>query len=230
MDFCGIEKLSLLDYDKVISCTLFMAGCPFRCPFCHNSELVINPQDAQTIPWSEIKDYLIKRKGVLDGVCITGGEPTLMPDLVDKIKEMRDLGYMIKLDTNGSRPEIIRQLLDQHLVDYIAMDIKNSLQNYNKTIGLKDFDLEKIKASIDLLMHSGIKYEFRTTIIEEFHSEQDIRDISQLIKGCRKYRLQKYVDREGCIEHGFHQVKKDIAEGYVQILKETIENVALRGY
>ena len=130
MDFCGFEKLSLVDFDDNLTATLFMAGCPFRCPFCHNGDLVLHPDTAAPIPWSEIMEYLNKRRTVLDAVCISGGEPTLMPDLKDKIKQIKALGYLVKLDTNGYNPEIVIDLIEEHLIDYVAMDIKNCREKY----------------------------------------------------------------------------------------------------
>ena len=133
MDFSGWEKMSLVDYDDNLTTTLFTAGCNFRCPFCHNSDLVLHPEKTFRIPWEEIKAYLVKRKGMLDAVCITGGEPTMMPDLLDKMREIKALGYKIKLDSNGTRPDILKKAYEEGLVDYIAMDIKNSPEKYRRS-------------------------------------------------------------------------------------------------
>ena len=229
MDFVGWEKLSLLDYDDNITTTLFMAGCPFRCPFCHNADLVLRPGEAKPIPFDEILDYLKKRKGVLDAVCISGGEPTLMEDLEEKIRTIKDLGYLVKLDSNGWRPHVLKKLIDQKLIDYVAMDIKNSPNKYHATCGTK-VDLEQIKASVELLKTSGIDYEFRTTLIDEFHDEEDIREIGKWIKGAKRYFLQMYIDSDHCIIGGFHPVSKEKARRWSEILAKDVDFVALRGY
>ncbi len=229
MDFVGLEKLSLVDYDEHIACTLFTSGCNFKCSFCHNGPLVINPRLNIPIPFSEILAYLKKREGILDGVVISGGEPTLMDDLKDKIIQIKNLGYDIKLDTNGTRPEIIKQLLDAKLINYIAMDIKSSLLKYSD-ITDSFVNLDKIKQSIALIMNSGIDYEFRTTLIKEFHDLEDIKKIGELIKGAKKYRLQKFVDREGVINHQLHEVDFDTALTFVRALTSYCDDVELRGY
>lgn len=230
MDFSGWEKLSLVDFDDNLTTTLFMAGCPFRCPYCHNSDLVLRPNEAPKIPWEEILEYLKKRRGVLDAVCVSGGEPTLMNDLKEKLSDIKSLGYKVKLDTNGVHPNILRELADAKLVDYFAMDIKNSPKKYGMTIGLPNFDITPILSSIDFLLHSGVDYEFRTTLVEEFHDEEDIREIKELIAGAKRYYLQRYIDNENCIVHGLHEVSVGKALGFLDILKPSIGAVALRGY
>ena len=184
MDFAGIDKLSLVDFDDKVSCVLFSYGCNFRCPFCHNSPLVNIPNDT-FIPFSDILDYLKRRIGEIDAVVITGGEPTLMNDLEDKIIQIRKMGFLIKLDSNGSHPEVIKKLISKGLIDYIAMDIKNSFDKYELTVGCKA-DLKNIQESISIIMNSGIDYEFRTTLINEFHDKQSIIKIAQLLKGAKK--------------------------------------------
>ncbi|MCQ2742024.1 MAG: anaerobic ribonucleoside-triphosphate reductase activating protein [Bacilli bacterium] len=230
MDFVGLEKLSLVDYDQHLSAVLFMAGCPFRCPFCHNSDLVIHPENAKAIPWEEIYAFLKKRVGVLDGVVITGGEPTLMPDLLEKMKAIKDLGYQIKLDTNGSHPNIVKEAVSLGLVDYIAMDIKNSKEKYPLTAGVPNLDIKPIEESVEFIMNSGIDYEFRTTIIDEHHDLASIKDIANWIKGAKKYFLQRYIDNEHCIDHGLHMVEKEKALTFVKTLESQIDYVSLRGY
>lgn len=230
MNFSGWEKLSLVDFDNHIVTTLFAAGCNLRCPFCHNSELVLHPKNNPSIPWEEIRDYLKRRKGVIDAVVITGGEPTLMPDLIDKMKEIKSLGYEIKLDTNGTNPALLKELAKLSLVDYIAMDIKNSLPKYGVTIGIPTFNISKIEESIRFLIDGKIDYEFRTTIIDEFHTTTDMERIGQLIEGAKHYYLQRYIDSEYCIEHGFHEIKKEKALAYKAIANKYVGNVSLRGY
>lgn len=229
MDFSGWLKLTLVDYDNHIATTFFTAGCNFRCPFCQNSELVLTPDKAPRIPWEELVKYLKKRQGIIEGVCITGGEPTLMPDLEEKIREIKSLGYDVKLDTNGSHPEIVERLLNEHLVDYIAMDIKNSEDNYPSTVGLKDVDMGKIKKSISLVMKAP-DYEFRTTIFEEMYDEESFKGIAKLIKGAKRLFLQHYIDSKYCIEHGFHEISKEKATHYAELLNELGIPTKLRGY
>lgn len=229
MDFSGWLKLTLVDYDKHIATTFFTAGCNFRCPFCHNSDLVLRPNETIKIPWEELLAYLKKRQGVLDGVCITGGEPTLMPDLEEKIRDIKALGYEVKLDTNGSNPDVLKRLLDQNLLDYVAMDIKNSESRYPRTIGLEKVDMDKIKQSIALIK-SMPDYEFRTTIIDEFHDEESVKEMALLIKGAKKMFLQHYIDSEHCIERGFHEVNKEKATRFMDILNDNGIPTKLRGY
>lgn len=230
MDFSGWEKLSLLDFDDNITTTLFMAGCDFRCPFCHNSSLVVNPKNAPTIPWDEIMDYLRKRKNVLDAVCVTGGEPTMMPDLQEKLADIKSLGYIVKLDSNGSRPEILRLVVEQGLVDYVAMDIKNSPEKYAMTVGTTAVKMEDIRESASYLIHGKIPYEFRTTVIEEYHNEKDFEEIGQWLEGAKKFFIQRYIDSENCISHGLHMVSKEEALVFKSILSKYITHVDLRGY
>ncbi|HBB05059.1 MAG TPA: anaerobic ribonucleoside-triphosphate reductase activating protein [Firmicutes bacterium] len=229
MDFSGWEKLSLLDFDEHISTTLFVAGCDFRCPFCHNSSLVLAPGKAPRIPWQEIMNYLSKRKGILDAVCISGGEPTMMEDLKEKIGDIKSLGYEVKLDTNGSRPEVLQDLLDKKLIDYVAMDIKNSKEKYAMTSGVL-LELSKVEKSIDILKSSQIPFEFRTTAILEYHSLRDFEEIGKWIKGAPKYFIQRYIDNENCIRHGLHELPKEKALEAKALLEKNIGFVDLRGY
>ena len=229
MEFCGLEKLSLVDFDDNLTATLFMAGCPFRCPFCHNGDLVLHPETAEPIPFEEILDYLRKRRGVLDAVCISGGEPTLMPDLEEKIRTIRELGYLIKLDSNGFQPDVLRDLIQKGLLDYVAMDIKNCPDKYDITCGTH-VNMDAIEESVRLLMNSGIGYEFRTTTIEEFHREEDMEKLAQWIAGASRYFLQKYIDSEHCIQHHFHEISPQKANKYLEIVRKYVPNAALRGY
>ena len=228
MDFVGIDKLSLLDYDEKLSCVLFAKACNFRCPFCHNGLSVLESETY--IPFDQILDFLNSRKGKLDAVVITGGEPTLMDDIVDKITTIKSMGFLVKLDTNGTKPEVIKDLLDRNLIDYIAMDIKNSLNMYPCTVGVKKIDEDKIKESIKLIQNSGIDYEFRTTLVSEFHTLESIKEMGELIKGSKKLYLQQFVDREGVIQKGLHPVDEDLANKFKDILSNFVEEVNLRGY
>lgn len=192
----GYQKLTLIDYPGKLAATVFTVGCSFRCPFCHNPELVIVGTGRDlSVPKieKEFFSFLKKRKGKLEGVCITGGEPTIQPDLIDFIKKIKKLGYLVKLDSNGTRPDILKKVLSEKLVDFIAMDIKNNLEKYDKTCGTKA-DKERIKLSVDLIRNSGIDYEFRTTVVPELHTEKDFEKISEWIAGAKTYSLQKYQD------------------------------------
>ena len=228
MDFVGIDKFSLLDFEDKISCVLFCKPCNFRCPFCHNGTTVLEAETV--IPFEDILEYLESRKGLIDAVVVSGGEPTLMPDLKEKIIKLRELGFLIKLDTNGTNPETIKDLYESGLIDYVAMDIKNSFKKYPLTVGVKNAYLDKVSQSIQYLMSSGIDYEFRTTLIDEFHDTQDIREMAETLKGAKRLYLQKFVDRESCIQRGLHEVSKEKAESFVDILKPFIDKVSLRGY
>ena len=228
MEFVGLDKMSLLDYEDYVSAVIFAPKCNFRCPFCHNGDSVLN--SSTEIPFQDILDYLKSRKGLLDAVVVTGGEPTLMMDLENKIRQIKELGYEVKLDTNGTNPELLKHLIDEKLIDYVAMDIKNSPAKYALTAGCQKVDLEKIKKSIEILKTSGIRYEFRTTLVKEFHEFIDMKGIGELVKGAKKIYLQKFVDREGVIQKGLHQVDEDIATMYKKDLENYVSEVYLRGY
>ena len=202
MKIKGLQKTTLLDYPEKLACTVFTGGCNFRCPFCHNASLVLNAEAVEEIPEEEFFSYIEKRKGMLDGVCITGGEPLLCPDIVDFIKKIRSLGLLVKLDTNGSLPDKLEYLLDEGLVDYVAMDIKNSSEKYALTAGLQKFP-DEIERSIDLIIKKAPDYEFRTTVVRELHDMQDIAKIATRIKKAKKYFLQSYVDSGDTIAQGF---------------------------
>lgn len=228
MDFVGLDKMSLLDYEDRVSCVLFCKPCNFRCPFCHNGDLVLKAE--LVIPWKDIIEYLNKRKGLIDAVVFSGGEPTLMPDLKEKIQEVKSLGFEIKLDTNGTNPEIVKDLINNKLLDYVAMDIKNEPVLYGMTCGNDAVKLDKIKETIQLLMNSGVNYEFRTTLVKEFHQNANFDEIGKMISGARKIYLQKFVEREGCISHGLHEIPIEKAQEYLEVLKPYVEKAELRGY
>lgn len=227
-EFCGMEKLSVVDFDNKVSCTLFTNGCNFKCPFCHNSSLVLSK--VPPLDFHVILDYLKTRKNIIDAVVITGGEPTLLDGLKEKIIEIKKLGFLIKLDTNGTNPACLQELINEKLIDYVAMDIKNGPTNYAKTIGLTSYDLTNIKKSIDILKKGTIDYEFRTTLVKEFHSQSDMKEIRNLILGSKKYYLQQFINRDECICHTLHEVDKKTAEEYLKIIGDAVSYVALRGY
>lgn len=228
MSLVGLDKMSLLDYEDKISCVLFYKACNFRCPFCHNGLTVLEAEDE--ILFDAALDYLKSRKGLLDAVVFTGGEPTLEPHLKEHIQKVKELGFLIKLDTNGTNPIILKDLIDSNLLDYIAMDIKNSEEKYPLTVGMKSIDMDKIKQSINIIMNSGVSYEFRTTLVDEFHKEEDMDGLGELIKGAPILYLQKFVEREGCIQKGLHEVKEEVTNKFKNILLNYVKDVELRGY
>lgn len=188
----GLEKMTLLDYPGKVACTVFFAGCNFRCPFCHNPSLVFGEHLTAAVEPEDFFAFLSRRVGLLDGVCITGGEPLLQTEIVDFITRIKQMGFKVKLDTNGSKPEVLSYLLKHRLIDYAAMDIKNSKDTYGKTIGLPDYELKPVERSVELLKSCDIPYEFRTTVVREFHSLDDIIDTGSWISGSRTYVLQSF--------------------------------------
>ena len=227
MKISGLQKVSLVDFDGHVAATIFTAGCNFACPFCHNSSLVIGSPDA--IDENEVLAYLQKRKNVLDSVVISGGEPTLHPDLPNFIKKIKKMGYLIKLDTNGTNTDMVKYLVENHLIDYIAMDIKNSMEKY-PTITGKMVDISSIENTIQYIMTCGIDYEFRTTLVAEYHTIDDIESICQYIAGAKRYFLQKFVDNAECIKGGLHEISKSEAYQFLDYVQHFIPNAKLRGY
>ncbi len=201
MQIHGLNKTTLLDYPEHVACTVFCGYCNFRCPFCQNADLVLNPSSQPCIPEEEFWSFLSKRKGMLEGVCITGGEPTLQKDLVDFTRRIKDLGLLVKLDTNGYRPDLLHKLIDENLIDYIAMDLKSSKEGYACSAGLKNFDLGAIEASVDLLLKGNLPYEFRTTVVKELHTREDFLSIAEWIQGCRAYFLQSYTESGAILQY-----------------------------
>ncbi|PNV58955.1 anaerobic ribonucleoside-triphosphate reductase activating protein [Clostridium sp. chh4-2] len=228
MKICGLQKTTLLDYPGHLAATIFLGGCNFRCPFCHNKDLLGNDAEALYTE-EELMVFLKKRVNILEGVCITGGEPTLSGDLESLILKIRDLGYLIKLDTNGSRPDVLKRLCENGLIDYVAMDIKNSVEHYGLTAGAESLPIGEIEKSIDFLMHGSIDYEFRTTVVRELHHEEDFIQIGRWIHGCRAYFLQNYVDSDQVLQPGFTGCTKEELMHFRQILLPHIPNTELRG-
>lgn len=194
MIISGVQKTTFIDYPGKIASTLFLAGCNFRCPFCHNRNLVLNEKWLEQISPQEVLAFLKKRRKYLEGVCITGGEPLIYNDLPKFLRAIKGLGYDIKLDTNGTNPRLLREILEADLLSYLAMDIKGSWDRYNDVSGV-EVNQDKIKASIDLIINSGLDYEFRSTILPRFHSESDIEKMAKMIKGAKLYYLQNFVAR-----------------------------------
>lgn len=182
----------MVDYPGKIAATVFTVGCSFRCSFCHNPELVLLPQfPTPNKMEEEFFEHLMSRKGKLDGVCITGGEPTIQPDLIDFIRKIKKMGFLVKLDSNGTRPDVLKKIFDEKLVDFVAMDIKHAPEKYDEAVGIKA-DIASVKLSVKLVMRSGVPYEFRTTVVPGIHKEKDFEDISKWISGAKAYSLQEY--------------------------------------
>lgn len=229
MNIQGLQKLTLLDYPEKAACTIFTAGCNFRCPFCHNASLVTHIDPQNEIQKEEVLGFLRKRQGILDGVCISGGEPLLQPDIEEFLGEVKYIGYAVKLDTNGSNAVLLRQLVEQDLIDYVAMDIKNAPDKYGESIGIKGYNLENILQSADFLLSGAVPYEFRTTVVRELHKREDFAAIGRWIKGAEKYYLQGFVDSGDLIQPGLRGYTKDIMEQALEIVKRNVPNAELRG-
>ena len=224
----GLQKTTLLDFPGKVACTVFTAGCNFRCPFCHNASLVITQDDSAEISEEEFFSYISKRKGILDGVCITGGEPMMAQGVVDFIKKVKDVGLLVKLDTNGTFPEKLEFLLDNKLVDYVAMDIKNSKEKYAMTAGIKNLP-SSIEKSINIIMTKAPDYEFRTTVVKEFHTPQDIVEIAEWIQGAKHYYLQTYTDSGDILCDGNSAYNESEMLEILENTRKILPITALRG-
>ena len=229
MEIHGFNKTTLLDYPEHVAATVFTGGCNFRCPFCHNASLVLQPEECPVIPEEEVLGHLRKRRGILEGVCITGGEPTLQKDLKEFICKVKDMGFLVKLDTNGYRPEVLRQLLSEGLLDYVAMDVKAALPNYTKVTGCPQLDLSRIEESIAILKNSRISYEFRTTVVKGLHTVEEFEEIGRMLKGCRAYYLQVYRDNENVISRSYAAYPAQIMRDMKEMARKYIDKVELRG-
>lgn len=229
MNIQGIQKLTLLDYPGKVACTVFTGGCNFRCPFCHNALLVTGDIASQKTTPEEILNFLKKRQGILDGVCITGGEPLINHDISDFIKSIKKLGYYVKLDTNGSFPDRLEGLVDEGIVDYVAMDIKNTPEKYGITVGKGDFDIEPVLESVEFLKSGQVPYEFRTTVTFEYHTLYDIECIGKWLEGAPKYFLQNFVDSGELIDKNVHGHEKKVMISMLEAVKKYIPSAELRG-
>lgn len=225
----GFQKTTLLDYPGRVAATIFVGGCNFRCPFCHNGQLVLDVAEQPVIPEEEVLAYLKKRRGVLEGVCITGGEPTLQEDLAEFIRSLKDMGYLVKLDTNGYRPEVLRTLLQEGLLNYVAMDIKASQKKYSSAAGMTPLEFEKVKESIRLLMEGSVPYEFRTTVVKGIHEMEDFDEIGQLLQGCSAYYLQGFRESDTMIGEGHEAFSREEMEKMAELAGKYIDRVMLRG-
>jgi len=228
MKIHGLQKMTLLDFPEHVACTVFLGGCDFRCPFCHNYELA-DGTAKPVMEEEELLEFLRKRQGLLDGVAFTGGEPCLHAGLPGLFRRIRDLGFAVKLDTNGYHPELLRRILEDSLVDYVAMDIKNSPGKYARTAGIDHVDMDKIRESIALIMALSPDYEFRTTVVRELHEEDDFPEMGELIKGAGKYFLQGFTDRDTVPYEGFHAPSPEEMQSYAAIMNRYVQSAVLRG-
>ena len=228
MNIQGLQKMTLLDYPGRVACTVFLGGCDFRCPFCHNYELVEGPLP-EAIGETEFFAFLEKRHGLLDGVAITGGEPCLRRDLPEFLAKIHEAGFPVKLDTNGSHPEMLARLIDEGLVDYVAMDVKNAPAKYAQTIGLPTVDLAPIGESIRLLREGSLEYEFRTTVVREFHEAHDFEEIGAWIAGAKRYFLQAFTERDTVPDRSLSAPDPDDLHAFCDIAAAYVEHAEIRG-
>ena len=229
MRICGLQKLAMVDYPGKLAATIFTGGCNLRCPFCHNALLVTRVDENEVLELSAILDFLRSRKGLLDGVVISGGEP-LLQDGVDVLAaQIKELGFAVTLDTNGCYPDRLQDLLDRKLVDYVAMDIKNCLPKYPMTVGVRAFDITPVQESVELLRRGRVNYEFRTTVVREFHTAADIGSIGAWLEGSPRYFLQSFVDSGGLISEGLHGFSPQEMQALADVARPFFGMVELRG-
>jgi anaerobic ribonucleoside-triphosphate reductase activating protein len=226
--FYGIQKVTLLDYPSNIACTLFTGGCNFKCPYCHKSDLVFLPEHIVEIPIQDINKFLQKRTRVLEGVCISGGEPLLHTEIIDYLRKIKKLGYKIKIDTNGSFPDRLKAIVQEGLADYVAVDIKNSPESYAKTIGIENYDVGPIDETIGYLLDNNVDYEFRTTVVKEYHNDESMRKLGEWIKGAKKYYIQNYKDNEDVIVKGLHGFDEETLQKFKNIISPYVEVCEVR--
>ena len=229
MHIHGLQKLAMVDYPGKLAATVFTGGCDLRCPFCHNALLVTRLAETPEIPEEAVLDFLASRKGLLDGVVLTGGEPLLQPDAADFLRQVRDLGFAVKLDTNGCHPAALADILDQGLADYVAMDVKNSPARYAETVGVPDFDLSPVEESVRLLRQSHIDHEFRTTLVRELHTGADLDAIAAWLEGAPRYFLQNFVDSGNLIGQGYHGFSPEELRAFAERMRPHFGAVELRG-
>ena len=224
----GIQKLTLVDYPGHPAAILFTGDCNFRCPFCQNAPLVLSSSGEPVIAEDEIFSFLKKRKGMLEGVVVTGGEPTLQKDLIPFLGRLKTLGYLVKLDTNGYRPDVLEKAMESGYVDYVAMDIKTSLDEYPVVAGIKNLDVSRIERSVELLKSGAVDYEFRTTVVEPLHHKENFEKIGELLKGCRRYYLQSFVDSGNIIGKNCFPPSQEQLKNYLKTVSNYIESVSIR--
>ena len=225
----GFLKTTLLDFPGKVACTVFTAGCNMRCPFCHNAALVTRIDESERIPQEEIFAYLKKRKGILDGVAITGGEPLLHADIKDFVSRVKDMGLAVKLDTNGTFPERLAELIRGGFIDYVAMDVKNCPERYSETTGIKNFDISPVERSVNLLLSGGAEYEFRTTVVRQFHDEKSIEKAAKWISGAKRYFLQAFKDSGDLIGENLSGANREEMIAMREAAKKYVPGTEIRG-
>lgn len=229
----GLQKMTLLDYPGKVACTVFLQGCNFRCPFCHNSELLPH-EGEELMSGEEFFAFLRARKGLLDGVCVSGGEPTLCPELEELLRGIKELGFAVKLDTNGARPDVLKKLVEGGLVDYVAMDVKNSPARYAVTAGLPRMALDGVEESLKYLLSGAVEYELRTTVVEQLHDEESIKSMGEWLlalgegKKAAKLFLQSFVDRDTVVFSGLSAAEKERMTEYAGLLSPCAVEVIIR--
>ena len=229
MHIHGLQKLAMVDYPGKLAATVFTGGCNLRCPFCHNALLVTRLAETPEIPEQEVLDFLASRRGLLDGVVLTGGEPLLQPDAADFLRKVRELGFAVKLDTNGCFPNALASLLEEGLLDYVAMDIKNQPEKYPLTVGVSGFDIAPVRESVQLLARSGVDYEFRTTAVREFHTAEDFLAIGRWLEGAPRYFIQNFVDSGNLVGTGCHGFSPQELQAFAALLQPFFSTVDVRG-
>lgn len=225
----GLQKLTLLDFPERVACTVFFAGCNFRCPFCHNASLVVDIPSQADVTEEEFFSFLKKRQGILDGVCVTGGEPLLQPNIEEFIRKIKKLGYAVKVDTNGSFPEKLKSLVESGLVDYVAMDIKNCPEEYGTTAGVPNLDVSSIIESVSYLKEGHVPFEFRTTVVKGYHTKENFEKIAQWLQGTEKYFLQNFVDSGDLIGKDTMGCSEEEMKGFLEIVHTYVPCAQLRG-
>lgn len=225
----GLQKLTLLDFPERVACTVFFAGCNFRCPFCHNASLVVDIPPEGDVTEDEFFSFLKKRRGILDGVCITGGEPLLQPGIEDFIRRIKELEYAVKLDTNGSFPEKLKSLVEEGLVDYVAMDIKNCPEDYGVTAGVSNLDVAPIIESVAYLKEGHVPYEFRTTVVKNYHTKESVEKIGQWLRGTERYFLQNFVDSGDLIGKDTEGCSEEEMKEFLEVVRKYVPSAEIRG-
>ncbi|MBQ4037873.1 MAG: anaerobic ribonucleoside-triphosphate reductase activating protein [Clostridia bacterium] len=227
MNVQGFQKLTLLDFPGKVACTVFCGGCNLRCPFCHNASLVLSPA-AEENRLAEVLDYLKKRQGILEGVCLTGGEPLLQPDLPAFVRSLKSMGYLVKLDTNGAMPDSLASLLEEGGIDHVAMDVKSSAEGYARAVG-KSVDLAPFLRSMELLRTCGVSYEFRTTLVKGIHTERDVFGLRELLREDDRFFLQSFKDSGNVLGEGYTAFSEEEMEGFLSVIKEKVPAAVIRG-
>lgn len=229
MRICGLQKLSMVDFPGKLAATVFTGGCDLRCPFCHNAPLVTRAAEQPELSRQEVLDFLRSRRGLLDGVVLSGGEPLLHPGAADFLREVRDLGFSVKLDTNGCHPAALAEILERRLVDYVAMDIKNSPEKYPQTVGVPAFNLDPVRESVRLLRGGTVDYEFRTTVVQGLHTPADIESIGRWLEGAPRYYLQRFVDSGDLVGSGCRSPEPEELRALAEAAAPWFQEVQLRG-